>query len=62
MLESLEENPIEKLQKLYAEILDRAINAQLDGKSILYNKLYTEATKIGQKIDRLKLQERLGIN
>ena len=47
-------NPIKKLEKEYAKLLEEAMQAQRNGKMDVFAKISSEAEKIGLQIDELK--------
>jgi len=54
MLKFLFGDPVKKLEKLYAKVLEQAMHAQRNGDMALYAKLSTEAEEIGKQIDEAK--------
>jgi hypothetical protein len=51
-------NPIDKLTKEYNLLLEKAMNAQRNGKMDVYAKLSSEADKILKELERLEKQEK----
>ncbi len=47
-------NPLKKLEKEYARLLEKAVHAQRNGDMALFAKLSTEAENIGKQLDDLK--------
>lgn len=54
MLNLFKSNPIKKLEKQYAKMLEEAMQAQRNGKMDVYAKISADAEKIGKQIDDLK--------
>ena len=56
MFNLFKKDPIKKLEKDYAKLLEDALAAQRKGDIDLYSQLSFEAEEIGKKIDELKAQ------
>lgn len=54
MFSFLKKDPVSKLNKQYAIVLEQALEAQRRGDIRSYSKLTSEAEKIAEKIDYLK--------
>jgi hypothetical protein len=54
MFKNLFGNPLKKLEKEYAKLLEKGVHAQRNGDMALFAKISTQAEEIGKKIDALK--------
>ena len=50
----LKANPVKKLEKEYARLMSKAVDAQRNGNIELYAKLSTEADKILKEIEKIE--------
>lgn len=57
MFNLFKKDPIKKLEKEYAKLLEEALAAQRKGDIALYSELSFKAEEIGQKMDELKKQD-----
>ena len=57
MFSLFKKDPLQKLEKEYAQILEKAMQAQRNGKMDVFAKLSSDAEKIGLKIDDLKKEK-----
>jgi hypothetical protein len=51
-------DPLKKLEKEYAKMLEEAMQAQRNGKMDVYAKISSEAEKIGNQIDELNKKQK----
>ncbi len=58
MFKIFKRNPEKKLQKQYADLLQKAMEAQRNGKIELYAKLSFESEEILNEIEKLKDKEK----
>lgn len=57
MFSFLKSNPIEKLEKKYRDLTEKAVHAQRNGNIELYSQLTFEAEEIVKEIEKLEAQK-----